>query len=67
MCNSKINLKCINCNKKQSLLLKNQTVIKCNFCYEAYPVIEGIIITLNTKDDFFNYKKKLKRYIEKNN
>jgi hypothetical protein len=43
---------------------KDVDVAICSSCKKEYNIIEGVIIILHDNEDFYNYNRKLARYIE---
>jgi hypothetical protein len=58
--------KCIDCNNGKlyySIKLKS---FSCSRCKNNYPIIEGVTLAISDAGDFYNYKRKLDRYIHLN-
>jgi uncharacterized protein YbaR (Trm112 family) len=55
---------CKNQQNLKSVQDKKFTEFKCNECLEKYFSLEGIYFIMTEKDDFFNLKRKLDRYIK---
>ena len=58
---------CLECKNQQNLEPMQDhefMVFKCNQCMEEYYYLEGIYFIITKKDDFFNLRRKLNRYIK---
>lgn len=42
-------------------------IFKCDFCAEEFFYIEGVYFVLTAEEDFYNVKRKLRRFVEQNN
>lgn len=42
-----------------------QTVeYSCSHCKQSYPIIEDVILAIDENSDFFNYHRKLERFLK---
>ena len=58
---------CIECKKGKAKFNHNLNSFLCNSCNNIYPIIDGVTLAIKDKSDFYNYKRKLRRYINPGN
>lgn len=54
---------CIECKKGKMKFNANLNLFLCDICKCKYPIIDGVTLAIKTETDFYNYKRKLARYI----
>ena len=42
---------------------KSNEFFSCDFCFEEFFYIDGVFFILTNDEDFYNWKKKLKRFV----
>jgi len=62
----KITFRCLECKAPASKILedKDVDVVVCTICNARYPIVEGVIIAIKEEEDFYNYRRKLNRFLE---
>ena len=56
--------RCINCGVGNAFFKEKYNQYICNNCQFVYPIIEGVVLAIKEQYDFYNYKRKLSRYIK---
>ena len=59
---SDIKFKCIECSSDEAITVKTSEVAIFKACNNRYPIVEGVVLAIREKDDFYNYKNKLNRF-----
>lgn len=55
--------KCLNCSSKISINNFGKAKVNCPKCDKTYPIIDGVLISISSSEDFYKYNNKLSRFI----
>lgn len=58
------NFSCLCCNKTIQLDATQRVEYRCEYCKKSYPIIEEVILAVDEDSDFFNYNRKLERFLK---